>query len=129
MKNRTELKFLCLFVLLLLACQGIYYFSKPEYKIFIIETLNVSVAVKMINVIASNDPVIQKGKQISIGSMSMIVAQGCDGMDGLFIVLSAMLTFPMLLRNKIIGTTIGVLVVYLTNLIRISGLYYSESNY
>ncbi len=125
MKIKTEFKFLCLFILLLLACQGIYYFSKPEYKHFIIEQLNVSVAVKIINLISSNDPVIQKGNQICSGALSMVVATGCDGIDGLFIVISAMLAFPMRLGTKIMGTVAGIMVVYLTNLMRISGLYYT----
>jgi len=109
---------------MLLVCNGIYYFLKPEYKNFIIEKLNVNVAVNIINLISPNDPVIQKGKQICNDSRSMLVATGCDGMDGLFIVISAMIAFPMMLRKKILGTIAGIIVVYLTNLIRISGLYY-----
>ena len=124
MKSKTELRFICVFILLLLSGQALYYFSKTKTENIIVKMLSVGVSVKIINLITPNDPVVQKGNDICSNDLCMSVNTGCDGMDGILIVVSAMLAFPMILRNKIMGTVLGVLLVYLTNLMRIIMLYY-----
>ena len=128
LRIKTELRFICIFILLLLSGQSVYYFSKAKFENIIenvlIGKLNVGAVVKILNMINSNDPVVQMGKNICSNGIKMTVATGCDGIDGLLIIVSAMIAFPMILSRKITGIVLGVALVYLVNLMRIIMLYY-----
>ncbi len=102
----------------------LYYLSKSSLEPALIEGLNVNVSVKLINFFSPDLLIVQNGRDIKSTSVNMTVATGCDGMDGILIILSAMLAFPMACRYKLPGLASGILVVYLTNIIRIVLLFY-----
>lgn len=122
--TKLQTGFVARFALLLLCLHGIYYAVMDKMAPIIINLLNVAVSVRLINFVTPGEAVVQKGDAICSGSRCMTVAQGCDGMDGVLIVLAAVLAFPMAWRLKLWGTGLGFLVVYLFNLIRVSMLYY-----
>ena len=124
MKNKIEVRFICIFIIFLISGQVIYYFSKDKFENLMINKLNVGVSVKLINMINSEMLAVQKGKDIISKDMRMTVAVGCDGMDGMLIVIAAILAFPMILLDKIKGVILGIIVVYLTNLLRIIMLFF-----
>jgi len=123
-KSKTEIRFICIFILLLLSGQALYYFSKNKSENIIVKILSVGPSVQIINLITSDDPVVQKGNEICNKDLCMAVNTGCDGMEGILIVVAAMIAFPMILRIKIVGTMLGILMVYLTNIVRILMLYF-----
>lgn len=52
------------------------------------------------------------------------IVRGCDGAGALFLISSAILSFPVGFKRKCIGLILGVSMMYSINLIRISGLYF-----
>ena len=124
MKSKIEIPFICIFIILLLSGQALYYLSKNKTENIIVKILSVGASVKIINLITSDDPVVQKGNEICNKDQCMAVNTGCDGMEGILIIVAAMIAFPMIFRVKIAGIMLGILMVYLTNLIRILMLYY-----
>jgi exosortase H (IPTLxxWG-CTERM-specific) len=52
------------------------------------------------------------------------IAAGCDGIEGLIILFSAILAFPAPWRYRLIGIAVGFLAVQGLNLVRIISLYY-----
>lgn len=90
----------------------------------LIEQMNVGVSVVLLDYLSPDLCVVQKGKDIISNAISMTVAAGCDGVDGLSIVVAAILAFPMAWRYKLSGLAMGTIVVYLTNILRIVLLFY-----
>jgi len=125
MKTKAQFRFICIFFVLLIAGQGIYYLSKTRFENLIVNRLNVGVSVKIINLISPQEHAVQKGKNILGSNISMTVATGCDGMDGLIVVIAAILAFPMAFLNRIKGMLLGISVVYITNLLRIVMLFFT----
>ncbi|WP_321492795.1 archaeosortase/exosortase family protein [uncultured Desulfobacter sp.] len=124
MKKKYQIRFVAFFVLLMLAGQFLYYLSKSKIEPILIERMNVSVSVKLLNYFSPDLSIVQKGRNINSNSIRMTVAAGCDGMDGLLIAVAAILAFPMAWRYKLNGLVMGTLVIYLTNLLRIVLLFY-----
>ena len=52
------------------------------------------------------------------------VRRGCEGIEGMLLLIAAMMAFPAGLRAKLAGMIGGILFVYVFNLARIAGLYY-----
>lgn len=52
------------------------------------------------------------------------IIRGCDGAGALFLVLSAILAFPAPFFRKLWGMALGIGLIYVLNLIRVSGLYF-----
>lgn len=60
---------------------------------------------------------------IANSEFSMSIKNGCDGLEATAIFLSAVLAFPIAFRLKIPGVIVGLIVLFIANLIRIFGLY------
>jgi exosortase H (IPTLxxWG-CTERM-specific) len=60
---------------------------------------------------------------IAGNEFSMSIKNGCDGLEATAIFLSAILAFPIAFRLKIPGILLGLIVLFIANLIRIAGLY------
>jgi exosortase family protein XrtM len=52
------------------------------------------------------------------------IVRGCDGAGVLFLVVSAIVVFPSKFNRKLIGLFLGIGLIYLFNLVRISALYF-----
>lgn len=52
------------------------------------------------------------------------IAAGCNGMEPMILLVSAILAFPSALRDKLVGIAIGVLAIQLLNIVRIITLFY-----
>jgi exosortase H (IPTLxxWG-CTERM-specific) len=55
---------------------------------------------------------------------AVAIEAGCNGVEAGVVLLAAMMAFPALVRQKLIGISIGMLTVQALNLIRIISLFY-----
>ena len=65
------------------------------------------------------------GYMVSSPRYMLMVGVGCEGSEPIALFLSAVIAFPMAWKYKIWGILGGVLTLFLLNLFRIIGLYYS----
>lgn len=69
------------------------------------------------------EDVLVQGRVLSNGIESIDVRKGCDGVETIAVFILGVLVVPFPFRLKIPGILIGVLALFLLNLIRIIGLY------
>ena len=122
--HSREIKFLSLFVLFLLAGHIILQISYLKIGPFLINVLHAKVGAFIIGLISHDGSVTALNSTITSKSMSMQIVKGCDGTEGLLLIIAAMFAFPASLREKAVGLALGILFIYILNLIRIVGLWF-----
>lgn len=85
--------------------------------------LNVRVAGALINVVVPAAEVRIEGSRLGNTEAMIQVAQGCEGIDVIILVVGAILLTPMTMPRKILGAFFGGLLIYALNVVRISGLW------
>ena len=128
-RNRREILFVGKFVLYFLAGQVLYSLLNPLLSPILTDLLTASVSAGLINLFVPGQLVATQGNTILSGGISLQIAIGCDGIEGLIIILAAVGSFPMPLRRKILGMLAGAGVVYLTNLLRVIALFFTLKRY
>lgn len=78
----------------------------------------------LINFIAPLEKVSAFQNYLTSSTANLEIIRGCDGAGALFLIASAILAFPAGLKRKCLGLFLGVSMMYLINLIRISSLYF-----
>ncbi|HEY5957743.1 MAG TPA: archaeosortase/exosortase family protein [Polyangiaceae bacterium] len=63
------------------------------------------------------------------GRTTIRIGQGCDGLECQLLFISAVLAFPLTPSRRLIGLLIGVPLLQVCNLARITGLYYVHSQW
>ncbi|MFT5140704.1 MAG: exosortase H (IPTLxxWG-CTERM-specific) [Lysobacterales bacterium] len=71
------------------------------------------------NVVASGNVI-----RDSVNGFGVRIERGCNGLEAVIILFSAMFAFPAPLKSKLIGFTIGFFAIQLLNLVRIISLFY-----
>ena len=73
-----------------------------------------------------DDNVIATGNVIrdKVSGFGVQIERGCNGLEAVIILFSAIFAFPAPFKNKIIGFVIGFFAIQLLNLVRIISLYY-----
>jgi exosortase family protein XrtM len=118
-KTRFFFGFIVLFLLLLTA----QYFTISYTSPFMVDIMTIRVSSILINVITPGEKTVVQGGAI-IGGATVDVMRGCEGVEGMLIVIAAVCAFTARIRSKIYGIIGGILIVYVFNLLRIIGLYY-----
>jgi len=110
--------------LLFFLFQTAHYISRPYLSPFVVNTLTAGGGSKLINIVMPSEKTVSQNEYISSGNFKLQIARGCEGMEGIIILVAAILAFPAGIRSKIFGLLGGVFVLYILNLFRIAGLYY-----
>jgi len=121
---RREIRFFLLFILLFFLLQTAHYITRPYTSPFIVNTLTASGSSKLINTIMPEEKTFSQDEFIGSGAFKLKIARGCEGVEGVIILIAAILAFPAGIRSKILGLAGGVVILYVLNLFRIAGLYY-----
>jgi exosortase family protein XrtM len=121
-RNRREIGFAVKFILFFIIGQGIYIFIRPSVSTFLTAKLTANVSTHLINLVMPGEHALADGTIIH-GSTSLNIVTGCDGIEGLILVISAICAFPMLISRKCAGIAIGTMVIYISNLLRVVALY------
>jgi exosortase family protein XrtM len=52
------------------------------------------------------------------------IVRGCDSAGVVFLMISAVLAFQAKFSEKLLGITVGIILIYILNIIRVTGLYF-----
>lgn len=123
--NIPVIRFFMLFVLFLLAGHVLLQISYRKVSPFLVDTLHVGVSAHIVNIISPGEKAAaQNGKIVSQNS-SLVIAKGCEGIEGILLIVAAVCAFPAGMRKKSFGLLAGVLFIYALNLARIVGLWFT----
>ena len=123
--NRREIRFFLLFILFFILGQALHYSIRTYTSPFIVHKLNAEVSSRVINFLTPKEKAYAMGRTIGSTNFSLGIAEGCEGTEGILLVVAAVCAFPMGIKQKTGGILAGALVIYLANLCRIVGLYYA----
>lgn len=122
--NRKEIRFFLLFILLFITGQALYNFVYPLTAPYLVHKLNAETSSMLINMITPDEKSFVEDRTIRSGNFRVRVAWGCEGTEGMLLLVAAIWAFKMSIRKKMLGSLIGVFILYVSNLIRIVVLYY-----
>jgi exosortase family protein XrtM len=122
--NAREIRFFVLFIIFFFALQTAHYFARPYTTPLLVDMLTTTVSSKIINFITPHEKTFVEEGAISDGNFMVEVRRGCEGIEGMLLLVAAILAFPAGLRAKFAGMVGGILFIYIFNLARIAGLYY-----
>lgn len=122
---RKEIKFFVYFILLFFTFQTLHYFVRPYIAPFVVHTLTTAGSAKLINLVMPLEKVYPQNEYLVSGGFKLKIARGCEGVEGVIILMAAILAFPAGIKPKLLGIIGGTFVLYILNLFRIAGLYYT----
>lgn len=123
--NKREIRFVLFFLLFFLLGQVIHFSVRSYTAPFLVHKLNTEVSSGIINCFTPDEKTFVQGMIIGSGSFRLRIAEGCEGIEGIILVVAAVCAFPMGLRQKLFGMLAGSLIIYFSNLVRIVALYYT----
>jgi exosortase family protein XrtM len=122
---RKEIRFLLLFVCLMALLNFVYFlFGGTPVEEFVLAVLTAKPACAIIQLLTPADQVVLHGTNLSSPQVSFEIVRGCEGMEGILLMISAMCAFSMAWKEKLKGILVGVVFIYLFNQLRIVGLFY-----
>jgi len=123
--NQKEFNFLVLFILFFVFGQMFNYWARLYLKPIIVHKMNADVSSKIINFMWPQEKTRVYNNYILSGKFTLAIEKGCEGTEGIILIVAALLAFPMNIVSKLIGILIGATIIYIANLARIIVLYYS----
>lgn len=119
------LRFLSLF-LILLAVLFVAELLQPVEQYVILPFTAVVAKVCVFLVSAFDSHAIAYGKilQSTNGNFAISIERGCNGVEAVIILVSAMLAFPAPWKHKLVGIGVGFIAIQALNLVRIISLFY-----
>jgi exosortase H (IPTLxxWG-CTERM-specific) len=119
------LRFLFLF-LFLLAALFVAELLQPveQYVILPFTAAIAKVCVLLVSAFDSHAIAYGKILQSTNGNFAISIERGCNGVEAVIILVSAMLAFPAPWKHKLVGIGLGFVAIQLLNLVRIISLFY-----
>jgi len=121
---KQEIRFFCFLILYFILGQAFYYFIYPNFSESIIHKLNAQVCSRTINTITPSEETVVEGTIVRSDKLRIQIVQGCDGTEGMILLVAAIMASPAGILRRVIGSLAGCVAIYLFNIIRITGLYY-----
>ncbi len=123
-RNRRELTFLILFLLLLGG--GFTLISVNWVNDHIVEPFTAGVAQASGAALRLlGQDVTMQGTVIRSSRFAVNIRNGCNGVEAMLIFLAAVLAFPASWRSRLIGLALGILAIQIVNLVRVVALFLS----
>jgi exosortase H (IPTLxxWG-CTERM-specific) len=119
------LRFFIIFSVLLIGLFTLELFQSAEkYIILPFTSMIADISVWIVQVF--DDNVIATGNVLrdKVSGFGVRIERGCNGLEAVIILFSAIFAFPAPLKNKLIGFVAGFFAIQLLNLVRIISLYY-----
>ena len=115
-----------LFLLIFIVFQSSFQASRDTWiERIAIDDLTVRPAAWLIGQFAAPMPVLAQGHRIVSPAVRLSVLNGCEGFEGIFLILSAVLAFNAAWKYKIVGMLVGIFLMYSLNQIRILSLFFA----
>ena len=119
------LRFFVIFSVLLIGLFTLEILQPAErYVILPFTSLIADVSVWLVELF--DDNVVSSGNVIrdTVSGFGVRIERGCNGLEAVIILFSAIFAFPAPFKNKMIGFAIGFFAIQLLNLVRIISLFY-----
>lgn len=125
--NRQSLTIFAVLFLLLFSGQQFVYqqLRGTAVEAGIVSALAVVPSVTCINMIHPGEKVSAQGNRLVSSTARLSVLDGCEGTEAIFLLLAALLAFRSTWRHTLIGMGLGIALVFLLNVSRITSLYFS----
>ncbi len=91
----------------------------------IVSALAVVPGTKVINLISPGERVSAQGNRLISSYVRLSVLDGCEGTEVIFLLIAALLAFRSNWRHTLIGVGLGMSLVFILNVTRITSLYYA----
>ena len=125
MATDLMLRFFIIFSVLLI---GLFTLEilQPAEKYFILPFTSMVADISVWIVQAFDDNVIATGNVIrdKVSGFGVRIERGCNGLEAVIILFSAIFAFPAPFKNKLIGFVAGFFAIQILNLVRIISLFY-----
>ena len=122
---KKEIRFLFLFVILLAVLNFLYFLcGGTSVENFVLSTLTAKPVYVAIRFLTPSEQVVLNGALLTSPHVNFEIVRGCEGMEGMLLMISAMCAFSLAWSDKLKGILYGVVFIYVFNLLRITGLYY-----
>ncbi|MGO9336579.1 MAG: hypothetical protein ACLPY1_03625 [Terracidiphilus sp.] len=128
--DKKHTRFGVIYVVLFLATfcaldYGYYLTRGTVVEHLLIDTLTVRPAAAVINVVAPAASASASGNSLLTPFGQINVSGGCEGSEGMFLLIAAVLPFPARRLSKLVGVICGVSLMYVMNQLRILALVLS----
>lgn len=115
-----------LFLLFFFLMQSAFQHTRDTaIEVLAIDTMTVQPAAWLIQQFSRSTPVSAQGHRIVAPGIRLSVLNGCEGFEGIFLIVAAILAFPARWKYKLIGIGAGCLLMYGLNQLRITVLFYA----
>lgn len=117
------------FMLLFLLCLGVLFVAELLQPVdqYVILPFTAAIAKVCVWIVGLFDPhAIASGKvlQSTTGDFAISIERGCNGVEAVIILVSAILAFPAPWKYRLAGIGVGFLAIQAVNLVRIISLFY-----
>lgn len=124
-RNRKECNFFIIFISIFIAAHSLYYFSSPLKVPLTLQNTNTRISSTIINLITPKEETYAEDTAIISGGYSMSVAWGCEGIEGIFMLIAALVAYSMKRKWKIYGILAGTALLFFLNIFRLIFLFYT----
>ena len=123
--KKKEIYFILLFIFFFILCQVIHHGLRNNFSPQLLYKLNAGVSASIIRLVMPKSNITVTGNTIITNDFKMRIDQGCEGVEGIILITSAICAFPLAgLLAKFFGIIVGILFMYIANVIRITGLFF-----
>jgi exosortase family protein XrtM len=120
-----EIRFLVIFVLTLAMLNFVYFLcGGTSVENFVLATMTAKPVFAIIQLLTPSEQAVLNGTLLTSPSVYFEIVRGCEGMEGMLLMISAICAFSISWSDKLKGILLGVAFIYAFNLLRIVGLYY-----
>ncbi len=127
---KKEIRFLLLFVLLLAFFNFVYFLcGGTAAELFVLSTITAKPVYAVIKFLTPFEEVVLNGTLLTSPHVNFEIVRGCEGMEGMLLMISAMCAFGIAWSDKFKGILCGLVFIYVFNLLRITCLYYLMAHY
>lgn len=119
---RTVMVFLCLVFALQWAWRQA---CGTTIEHWVIDFATVGTAAHVVNILTPEVQARAVGSRISAAGGGLNILNGCEGTEVLFLLIAALLAYPLSWKTRLWGSLVGVVMVFVANQLRILALFYS----
>jgi len=112
--NRKELRFFLFFILLFISVQAIHYVVYPFTVPLFVHKLNAEASSMIINLITPEEKSFVEDRTIRSGSFKVKVIGGCEGTEGMLLLVAAIWAFNMSIGKNIKRAPVRKLKLYIS---------------
>lgn len=120
----ARLKRPILFAVVFLGVELLHYLTRDAIAPLLVGRLTVTPAGWLLDTLFPSQQLVVVGNMFKTETIRFTIAQGCEGLESMLLVASAMIVMPMRVPHKVLGIVVATVVLWATNQARILGLFF-----